>query len=146
MARCFVESSKAVFENCEIHSKGAGYITAHSRTTPEQTTGFVFLKCHLTGSNTGEGVYLGRPWRPYSRVVYIDTEMDADIRKEGWENWKNPANERTAWYAELGSTGDGAHPESRVPWTHKITREDTASFLPAKFLAGSDAWKPFDIK
>jgi pectin methylesterase-like acyl-CoA thioesterase len=53
-------NATAVFDDCEIHSLGAGYLTAHSRTTPEQTTGYVFRRCRLTGENTGKGG-LSRP-------------------------------------------------------------------------------------
>ncbi len=51
---------------------------------------------------------LGRPWRPYSRVIYINTELPADLNPAGWNNWNNPANEKTACYAESNSTGPGA--------------------------------------
>ena len=69
---CYIEghvdfifgTASAVFENCTIHSKGQGYVTAHFRTSTEENTGFVFHRCRLTGENTGAGVYLGRPWRP----------------------------------------------------------------------------------
>ena len=127
-------NATAVFENCEIHSRGDGYITAQSRTAPDMTTGFVFLHCRLTGENTKEGVYLGRPWRPYSRVVFIDCAMDAHIRPEGWENWRDPNNERTAWYGEVGSTGPGAVSSARVPWSRQLTAGRSGTVHPAAFL------------
>lgn len=74
---CYIEghvdfifgNAAALFENCDIHSKGDGYITAQSRTAPDMPTGFVFYKCRLTGDHQTKGSFLGRPWRPYSRVV-----------------------------------------------------------------------------
>ncbi|HEY8413205.1 MAG TPA: pectinesterase family protein, partial [Pyrinomonadaceae bacterium] len=98
---CYIEghvdfifgSASAVFENCTIHSKGAGYVTAQYRTSDRENTGFVFLRCRLTGENTGNGVYLGRPWRPYARVVFIDCWLAAHIKPEGWDNWRDPARE-----------------------------------------------------
>ncbi len=65
-------NASAVFDHCEIHSLGAGYLTAQSRLTAEGPSGYVFYHCDLTDENTGKGVFLGRHWRPYSRVVYID--------------------------------------------------------------------------
>jgi len=127
-------NATAVFENCEIHSRGDGYITAQSRTAPDLSTGFVFIRCHLTGENTQQGVYLGRPWRPYSRVVFIDCEMDAHIRPEGWDNWNDPNNQRMAWYGESGSTGAGASPAARVTWVHKLTPKEALEFRPETFL------------
>ena len=135
-------NATAVFDDCEIHSLGPGFLTAHSRTTPEQTTGYVFRRCRLTGENTGKGVYLGRPWRPYSRVVFIDCFMGDHIRKEGWDNWSNAANESTAWYGEFDSTGPGARIEERTRWSHQLTADQTAQFRPETFLRGIDAWSP----
>jgi pectinesterase len=135
-------NAAAVFENCHIHSRGQGYITAHSRTKPEGDTGYVFYRCRLTGADTDKGVYLGRPWRPYSRVVFIDTEMGEHIRPEGWENWRNPSNEKTAWYGEYGTKGTGARPQSRVKWSRQLTTGEIKQFLPAAFLRGNDDWKP----
>jgi pectinesterase len=127
-------NATAVFENCEIHSRGDGFITAHSRTAPDLTTGYAFLHCRLTGENTKSGVYLGRPWRPYSRVVFIDCAMDAHIRAEGWENWHDPNNEHMAWYGEFHSTGPGGSSADRVAWAHQMTSEEAAQFRPEVFL------------
>jgi pectinesterase len=140
---CFIEghvdfifgNAAAVFDRCEIHSRGPGYIAAVSRTRPDSPTGFVFRECRLTGENTGAGVFLGRPWRAYARVVYIDCWMGAHIRPEGWDNWRNPANEKTAWFAERGSTGPGAAAAKRVPWAHELTAAEAAQFSPERFLA-----------
>jgi polygalacturonase len=32
-------------------------------------------------------VYLGRPWRPYATVVYLNTEMGSHIDPAGWREW-----------------------------------------------------------
>ncbi|HEX4809099.1 MAG TPA: pectinesterase family protein [Bryobacteraceae bacterium] len=148
---CFIEghvdfifgNATAVFDHCEIHSRGAGYIAAESRTSPAQTTGYVFYKCKLTGENTATRVFLARPWRPYSRVVYIDCEMGAHIRPEGWNNWNNTAaNEKTAWFGEYGSTGPGANSAARMKWAHELTPAEVKQFLPDTFLRGDDGWQP----
>ena len=134
-------NATAVFDDCEIHSLGAGYITAQSRTTPEQTTGFVFRRCRLTGENTGKGVYLGRPWRPYSRVVFLGCALGEHILPAGWDNWRSAANEATAWYAEAGSTGPGAK-GPRVAWAKHLREDDRQRFAPENFLKGDDGWTP----
>ena len=33
---------------------------------------------------------LGRPWRAYSRVIYINTVLPAEINPAGWNNWAIP--------------------------------------------------------
>ena len=139
---CYIEghvdfifgSAAAVFQNCTIHSKGAGYVTAHYRTSNEENTGFVFLHCRLTGQDTGKGVYLGRPWRPYARVVFIDSWLGEHIRPEGWDNWRDPAREKTAWFAEYKSSGPGANPKARVAWSKQLTAAEAAPFSREQFF------------
>jgi pectinesterase len=86
---------------------------------------------------------LGRPWRRYARVVYIDTVLNSDaIDPVGWNNWSNPANEATAYFAESNSKGRAASPSTRVPWSHQLTPAQATHFLPKNFLAGKDHWNP----
>ena len=140
---CYIEghvdfifgTASAIFENCTIHSKSAGYVTAHYRTSNEENTGFVFLHCRLTGQDTGNGVYLGRPWRPYARVVFIDCWLDSHIKPEGWDNWRDPAREKTAWFAEHKSKGPGANPAARVSWSRQLTSREAADFSRERFLS-----------
>jgi PelA/Pel-15E family pectate lyase len=147
---CYIEghvdfifgAATAVFENCQIQSKGAGYIAAPMRFSDVEPTGFVFRHCRLTGVNTGKGVFLGRPWRPFGRVVFIETKMDGHILPAGWDNWRDPEREKTAWFAEYKSSGKGADPDKRVKWSHQLSDAETARFLPENFVKGSDGWDP----
>jgi pectinesterase len=154
-------NATAVFDHTEIHANAPGYLTAQSRTAPDQTTGYVILNSKVTSSidhtappmdaatpgakssaSAHSTTALGRPWRPYSRVVYINTELPADLNPAGWNNWNNPANEKTAYYAESNSTGPGANPSARVPWSHQLTPAEAKKYLPATFLRGADDWQP----
>lgn len=131
----------AVFDNCHIHTKADGYITAPMRFAADEPSGFIFNKCRLTSSNTKNGIYLGRPWRDYGRTVYLDTKMDAQIRPEGWHHWV-PERERTAYFAEYRSTGEAANTTSRVRWSRQLTEEEAKQFRPENFLRGRDGWDP----
>jgi pectinesterase len=156
-------NAAAVFDRVELHANGPGYLTAQSRTSPDQTTGYVILNSKVTSSIDPAAVptstnaslpgarsiasakgttALGRPWRPYSRVIYINTVLPADLNPAGWNNWNNVANEKTAYYAESNSTGAGANPSARVPWSHQLTSSEATQYLPTKFLAGADHWNP----
>jgi pectinesterase len=68
--------------------------------------------------------------------------MGEHIRPEGWDNWSNAENEKTAWFGELASTGPGAHPAERVAWARAITPSAAAAFAPEVFLKGGDRWNP----
>lgn len=139
-------NAAAVFDRDMLNSNGPGFITAQSRTSADQPTGYVILNSKVTSTIDAamprKSIGLGRPWRPYSRVVYINTELPADLSPAGWNNWGRAANESTAYYAESGSTGPGANPKARVLWSHQITAAEAKQFLPAAFLAGSDHWDP----
>ncbi len=134
----------AVFENCHIHSKGDGYIAAPMRFAADEPAGFIFDKCRLTSSNTVKGIYLGRPWRDYGRTVFINTQMDAAIRPEGWHHWE-PQREKTAYFAEYGSAGNGAGDATRVAWARKLNDSDIKQFSVEYFLSGRDGWDPYRL-
>ncbi|MDB5084154.1 MAG: hypothetical protein JWN30_1040 [Bacilli bacterium] len=148
---CYIEGhvdfifgpATAVFEKCQIHSLRKGYITAAS-TPKDQLYGFVFFDCNLTGSEQNT-VYLGRPWRPFANVIYVRTWMDNHIKPEGWHNWRNEENERTARYTEFGSSGPGANPEARLKWAKTFAAEASGELTPQIVLAGLDHWEPTKI-
>jgi len=147
---CYIEghvdfifgNASAVFENCTIHSKAKGYVTAHYRTSDDEPSGFVFLRCRLTGQDTDTGVYLGRPWRPYARVVFVECWLGSHIRPEGWDNWRDPARETTARFGEYKSTGPGAHPNARVAWSKQLNATEAQSFSRERFFTVASQ-KPF---
>ena len=133
-------AATAVFENCNIISIKNSYITAAS-TTDQEKYGFVFLNCKLIADNAEvTEVYLGRPWRPNAKTVFINTEMGAHIRKEAWHNWGNPENEKTVFYAEFKSTGEGAKDlGERVKWSHQLSNSDIKEY---QVLSIFNGWEP----
>ena len=146
---CYIEGTTdyifgpavVVFKDCEIHSKRNSYITAAN--TPEGFDfGFVFLNCRLTFSEEVEKMYLGRPWRDHAKTVFINTYMGDKIRPEGWHNWKRPEAEQTSYYAEYNSSGPGAHPESRVPWSYQLTEAEAAAYTLDNIFSKTIFWNP----
>lgn len=138
---CYIEGATdfifggatAYFENCEIHSKSNSYITAAS--TPEHAKfGYVFKNCRLTSEEQVTAVYLGRPWRIFAKTVFIECEMGAHIKAEGWHNWSKPDAERSTYYAEFNNSGKGYQPLKRVNWSHQLTQEQAKSYNLKKVL------------
>jgi len=121
------------FDACTIHCVGNGYITAAS-TPQEQPFGYVFSHCTITADPAVKRMFLGRPWRPYASVTYLNTSMPECIALEGWNNWGKPENELTMRNAEFASTGPGARPESRAKWVHQLTASDAAAITAEKVL------------
>lgn len=134
-------NATAFFEHDEIHIIRPGYLTAQSRTTANQTTGFVFDHAKITSSDTsGKPFYLGRPWRAFSRVVFLNTEMPQTLSPQGWSPWYKNQTPSDVFYAEWRSTGPGARPESRPWWSRQLTAKEAAQFRAKTFLAGADHW------
>lgn len=131
-------AATALFENCKIHSKKNSHVTAAS-TNSIIPFGFVFKNCTLTGDSVLNKVSLGRPWSPTASVTYINCWLGKHIVEEGWNNWKNPANEATARYSEYRSVGPGANPTKRAPWSKQLTDDQAASLTTEKIFG---AWQP----
>jgi len=125
----------AWFENCHIHCRGSGYITAAS-TARDQAYGFAFNHCRVTAEDEAK-VYLGRPWRPFAMTTFFDCELSEAIRPEGWNIWsvKDPSTIR---YSESNNRGPGASTESRVEWASKNGPELTIQ----QVFEEPDAWRP----
>jgi polygalacturonase len=138
---------KAIFDHCEIHSTAhdGGFITAQSKHYPEEDSGFVLNHCKLVADAGLIGkVYLGRPWRPYASVAFLNTEMGGHIDPAGWREW-HPGETHsieTVSYAEYNSTGPGAQHDQRDPHTHFLTQEQASQLAPSVFLKGADNWDP----
>jgi pectinesterase len=140
--RCYIEGatdfifggSAAYFDHCTIHATANGYLTA-ANTTKDQVFGYVFDHCIITGAPNVK-TYLGRPWRPYAATVFLNSEISGVMRPEGWNNWNDPAREKTVRYAEYPA------PEGRVPWARALTAAEAAGYSMDKVLGGIDTWNP----
>ena len=139
--KCYIEGTTdfifgeatVVFDKCEIHSKADSYITAAS--TPENIEfGYVFMDCSITADRGVSKVYLGRPWRPYAKTVFIHCNLGDFIRPEGWHNWSKPDAEKTSLYAEYQNNGDGDHPDKRVSWSHQLSKSEAEKYTVENIL------------
>ena len=134
-------AATAFFERCHIHCLKNGYITAAS-TYDYHPYGFVFSNCRITGEAADVKTYLGRPWRDYSAVIYLDTEMSDVVRSVGWNNWDLPAREKTSRYAEFNSKGAGANSKERASWSRQLTKSEAKKITVKSVLSGDDGWRP----
>ncbi|XP_022728076.1 probable pectinesterase/pectinesterase inhibitor 7 [Durio zibethinus] len=147
-------NAAVVFQNCSIYprlpmSGQFNAITAQGRTDPNQNTGTSILDCSITAagdlasSNTTFQTYLGRPWKQYSRTVYMQTFMGSLIDPAGWIAWDGNFALSTLYYAEYDNSGPGSNTSSRVTWSgyRVINATDAANFTVSSFLLG-DNWLP----
>ena len=136
----FLAARTEFYEHCHIHCLGNGYITAAS-TPADHPFGYVFSHCQITGENPDVKTYLGRPWRAYASVTFLNTEMSALFVPSA---------------GTIGGTGtrnDGAlrrirqhRPRRKSAGACKMgastTERQAAAITVEKVLGGSDALEP----
>jgi pectinesterase len=147
---CYIEGhvdyifgdAKAVFDHCELHAMPHSMvtITAQSRLYPAEDSGYTFLDCKLTGEAGAEHVYFGRPWRPYSTVEFINSDIEWPLEPNGWLEWAGKL--KTSTYQDGGSHGKGALSPTRIPPSRILTPAEMSKFTVKSLLAGNDHWDP----
>ena len=156
---CYIEgevdfifgNAKAVFEECEIHSiahPAGGFLTANGRSKVDEDSGYVFDHCALTAEPEVTNIFLGRPWRDYAKVIFMNTKMGEHIVPAGWSEWHKGETERlkTAYYAEYNNSGPGAHAGEREELAHMLTAAEAKQFETKAWLGGADGWDPTRVK
>lgn len=150
---CYIEGTTdflfgeavVVFKNCTIKSLADSYVTA-AATRKGQAFGYVLIGCKLIADTSVRKVFLGRPWRPYAKTVFIRCELGSHITAQGWDPWKGdamfPDKEKTAYYAEYANAGLGAAITNRVAWSKQLTAKEAGKYTISNILGGTDHWNP----
>ncbi|BAF23181.1 probable pectinesterase/pectinesterase inhibitor 32 [Oryza sativa Japonica Group] len=150
----------AVFQMCHLLVRrplegSHNTITAQGRNHSEPVvarSGFVFQECNVSTKEDLRGVdtYLGRPWHPDSRVIFMSSYLDGNVvNPKGWVAWRinNATDERstasTVYYAEYNNTGAGANVTQRVNWHgfHLLAPHEVRNFTVDSFIDGG-SWLP----
>jgi pectin methylesterase-like acyl-CoA thioesterase len=126
-------------------------ITAQARDSPDEDTGISIQNCSILATtdlydnSNNIKSYLGRPWRVYSRTVYIESYIDVFIDPMGWTKWSheddNDEGLNTLYYGEYANYGPGSGTDKRVKWLgyHLMDFDSANNFTVAEFIIG-DAW------
>ncbi|KAF5737753.1 putative Pectinesterase-1 precursor [Tripterygium wilfordii] len=145
----------AMFQNCNIYVRKPmdnqrNTVTAQGRSDQNENTGIVIHNSRIMAAPDLRAVqgsfktYLGRPWKKYSRTVFVRSFLDGLIDPQGWLPWSGDFGLSTLYYGEYMNTGSGANTEGRVKWHgfHLITSATEAGkFTVGNFLAG-ESWIP----
>ncbi|KAK4400070.1 Pectinesterase 2 [Sesamum angolense] len=143
----------AVLQNCNIYVRKPmpnqkNTVTAQGRSDPNENTGIIIHNSYVRAFSDLRPVqdsyrsYLGRPWRKYSRTVFMKCTIEGLIDPAGWLPWSGTFGLSTLYYGEYMNTGSGASTNGRVKWPgfHVITSPaEAGKFSVGKFLAG-ESW------
>ncbi|KAK1428160.1 hypothetical protein QVD17_16988 [Tagetes erecta] len=140
-------NAAAVFQNCNLYPRlpmpgQFNAITAQGRTDPGQNTGTSIQNCNIRAAEDlgTTKTYLGRPWKEYSRTVYMKTFMDSLIDGAGWREWSGDFALNTTYYAEFDNSGPGSDTSRRVKWLgfQVINATDAVNFTASSFVMGDE--------
>ncbi|PWA79425.1 pectinesterase, catalytic [Artemisia annua] len=153
-------NSAAVFHNCTILIRphqldpmkgGNSIISAHGRKDPAQTVGYVFQECVITGTKEYMDMFrkdpklhmttfLGRPWKEFSRCVFVKCELDEIVSPLGWSHWDGDFALNTLYFGEFGNSGLGSDTSARANWSSQIPAAHVDSYFVTNFIQGNE-WK-----
>ncbi|KAG9458726.1 hypothetical protein H6P81_003234 [Aristolochia fimbriata] len=125
--------------NSEINRTRPGYLTAQGREGANDTNGFVFKNCSIEGYQTA---YLGRAWRPYSRVLFFESYLSEVVAPEGWLAWAQANHTELITFAERGNYGPGSFMDRRVEWEKNLTDSEITAMTCRSFV-DEDGWVEF---
>ncbi|XP_011097804.1 pectinesterase QRT1 [Sesamum indicum] len=140
--QCFIQGStdfifgngRSLYQECTLSVVGNAFaIAAQSRNSADDDSGFSFVNCTVSGTGP---VYLGRAWGDYSRVIYSYTELDIDIKTEGWSDIGVPSGHSTLVLGEYECRGKGADRGGRVGWSKGMSYKEAKPYLDSTFISG----------
>ncbi|KAF3779353.1 putative pectinesterase/pectinesterase inhibitor 41 [Nymphaea thermarum] len=146
-------NAAVVFQNCNIYvrlpaAKQFNTVTAQGRTDPNQNTGISIINCNIAATSDLAGhsevrTYLGRPWKQYSRTVFIQSNLGSLINPAGWSPWAGSFALSTLYYGEYSNRGPGAATGGRVKWPgfHIMSANEASRFTVSSFIQGGN-WLP----
>ncbi|WRX11683.1 Pectinesterase [Theobroma cacao] len=145
-------NAATIFQSCNIYVRKPlpeqkNTITAQGRTNPNQNTSISIQNCAIEATpdlaiNLSSNLnFLGRPWKQYSRTVFMQSYIDELISPPGWLEWNETFGLDTLYYEEFGNYGQGANTSMIVKWPSysSLNATQAMAFTVYNFTMG-DTW------
>ncbi|OAY64853.1 Pectinesterase 2.1 [Ananas comosus] len=116
--------------------------TDRTKTRPPPSRVARSCRADLVPAESATPTFLGRPWKQYSRTVFMQSYIDNHVDPAGWLEWDGDFALNTLYYGEYANKGPGAGTAGRVNWTgyHVITDPSVAAEFTVAQLIQGGAW------
>ncbi|CAL9023968.1 unnamed protein product [Prunus brigantina] len=145
-------NAAVVLQNCNLYARKPNenqknMFTAQGREDPNQNTGISILNSKVTAASDLVPVkskfktYLGRPWKEYSRTVYMKSYIDDLVEPAGWLEWNGTFALSTLYYGEYLNRGPGSNTSARVTWPgYRVINSsaEAIQFTVGPFIQGNE--------
>ncbi|CAJ1960773.1 unnamed protein product [Sphenostylis stenocarpa] len=144
----------AVLQNCTFVvrkplSNQQCIVTAQGRKEVNQPSGLVIHGGSIVSDvkyypyRFDNKAYLARPWKNFSRTIFMDSYIGDLITPDGympWQTLEGFSGMDTCFYAEIDNRGPGADKTKRVKWQgiKTLPENEASTFLPTLFFHGDD--------
>ncbi|XP_058770332.1 pectinesterase-like [Vicia villosa] len=86
--------------------------------------------------------YLARPWKAYSRAIFMENIIGDLIQPVGFLPWNGNLFLDTCYFAEYANTGPGADVKARVKWSKGVlSKADATKYTADQWIQGG-IWLP----
>ncbi|KAG6483985.1 pectinesterase-like [Zingiber officinale] len=144
-------NAAVVLQGCSLYARRPlpnqqNIFTAQGREDPNQNTGISVQKCKVAAAadlipvQANFSTFLGRPWKEYSRTVFMQSYLDSLIDPAGWMPWNGSFALDSLYYGEYMNRGPGANTTNRVAWPGFrviTTAAEAGNFTVAEFIQGA---------
>ncbi|XP_057964548.1 pectinesterase [Malania oleifera] len=148
-------NAAVVLQNCNLYARKPNenqknIFTAQGREDPNQNTGISILNSKVAAAadlipvQSSFKTYLGRPWKLYSRTVFLRSNIGDLVDPAGWLEWDGKFALSTLYYGEYMNRGAGSKTSARVTWPgFRVINSSTeaSKFTVGSFLQGGQ-WLP----
>eukprot|EP00253_Pinus_taeda_P024094 PITA_24094 len=120
-------NAAVVLQECNIYARQGmpnqmSVITAQGRNRSYQNTDISIHNCIVTATSdltpwmAFTSTYLGRPWKLYSRTIYMQSFLGDLIHPADWLEWSGEFALESLYFGEYRNFGPGAFLDGRVTW------------------------------
>ncbi|OIV95342.1 hypothetical protein TanjilG_07498 [Lupinus angustifolius] len=145
--------ASALIQNSKIIVRKPGpnqsnIVVADGTDQKNMPTGTVIHNCEILPESALQvdrlkvKTYLARPWKAYSKAVFIENVIGDLIQPEGYIPWAPEPNTQFPYFAEFGNTGPGANTQARAKFSKgQISKQEAEKYVAERWIQAS-TWLP----